>query len=83
MPAVVSATNQALRDRGYAVRSVHATEDSGSVQGEPRDAGPLEAVVVDVSLSADGTRVAVRVKPFGDEAQSRAILDAILNRLGL
>lgn len=83
MPAVVSATNQALRDRGYAVRTSRATEDSGAVEGEPRDAGLLEAVVVDVELSADGTRVTVRVKPFGDEARSRAILDAILNRLGL
>jgi hypothetical protein len=80
---VVAASDAGLRDRGYAVTAVRSTEDVGRVAAEPQTAGPLESVVVDVQLTDDGTRVAITVKPFGDQARSRAILDAILTRLGL
>lgn len=83
VPAVVAAADAALRDRGYAVTSSHASEDAGRVEGEPRGAGVLESVVVSARLVADSTRVEVVIKPWGDEPKSRAILDAILIRLGL
>jgi hypothetical protein len=83
VPAVVAAADAALRDRGYAVASSHATEDTGRVEAEPRGAGPLKSVVVTARVIPDGTRVEVMLKPWGDEAKSRAILDGILVRLGL
>lgn len=83
VPAVIAAADAALRDRGYAVRSSRTTEDSGRVEGLPRGAGPLKSVVVMARVVPDGTRVEVLLKPWGDEEQSRAILDDILVRLGL
>lgn len=81
--AVVAAADGALRDRGYGVKSSHATEDSGRVVGEARGGGPLQSVVVLSRVVPDGTRVEVLLKPWGDEERSRAILDDILVRLGM
>ncbi len=83
VPAAVAAADAALRDRGYAVTDSTATEDVGRVAAEPRDAGFLDAVVVDVRVTGSGTRIEVTVRPIGNRAQSRAILDSILSRLGL
>lgn len=81
--AVVAAADAALRDRGYGVTKSHATEDAGRVEAEPRTAGPLQSVVVTAKVIPDGTRVEVLMKPWGNEAKSRAILDGILVRLGM
>jgi hypothetical protein len=81
--AVVAAADAALRDRGYAVKTAHATEDLGRVVAEPPGAGPLQSVVVTAEVVPDATRVEVLLKPWGDEARSRAILDGILVRLGM
>jgi hypothetical protein len=91
VPAVVTAAEFALADRGYTVSSRWMTEDAGRViahaQGSaigfgPRDA-MLEKVVVSAALTASGTRVKVTAEPMGNEAFSRAILDDMLRRLGL
>lgn len=83
VPAVVAAADATLRDRGYGVTKSHATEDSGRVEAEPRTAGPLHEIVVTAKVIPDGTRVEVLMKPWGNEAKSRAILDGILVRLGM
>lgn len=81
--AVILAADAALRDRGYAVTSSRATEDAGHVEAEPRDAGSFDSVEVTARVIPAGTRIEIRVNPWGDEAKSRAILDGILARLGL
>lgn len=81
--AVVLAADAALRDRGYAVTSSRATEESGHIEAEPRGAGDFESVEVTARVIASGTRIEIRINPWGDEPKSRAILDGILARLGL
>lgn len=80
---VVAAADQGLRDRGYAVKHVAATDEAGTVTAEPPRAGFLESVEVSVRRAAEGTRIGVVVKPMGDEARSRSIMDAVLSRLGI
>jgi hypothetical protein len=53
------------------------------VTAEPPRAGFLESVEVSVRRRADATRIGVVVKPMGDQDRSRAILDAVLARLGM
>jgi hypothetical protein len=82
VPAVVAAARQALADRGYAVRPAR-TEDEGTLEATAPEASDFERVVVSARLTSGGTRVQVTVEPLGDQAESRAILDGILGRLGL
>lgn len=80
---IVAAADQGLRDRGYAVKRVAATDEAGKVTAEPPRAGLLESVEVSVRRTADATRIGVVVKPMGDQDRSRAIMDAVLARLGM
>lgn len=81
-PAVVSAATSALQSRGYSVADAEATAEHGRVWAVPPDAGWFEGALVTTDLSKKGTRVKVRMEPMGDEAKSRAVLDAVLVRLG-
>jgi hypothetical protein len=81
-PAVVSAASTALEARGYSVAESSATAESGRVWAVPPDAGYFDGALVTADLSKRGTRVKVRMEPLGDEAKSRAVLDAVLVRLG-
>ena len=81
-PAVVGAAQDALAARGYSIADSEATGESGRVWAVPPDAGWLEGALVTADLSKRGTRVKVRLEPLGDEAKSRAVLDAVLVRLG-
>lgn len=82
VPAVVASAEAALRSRGYAVTRSETTRDKGVVHAKKPNPEMLEKVVVIVRLSRLGTRVELRLDPFGDEPQSRAILDDMLVRLG-
>lgn len=82
VPAVVASAETALRSRGYAITRSDWTRDKGVVHGKKPNPNWLEKVVVIVHLSRLGTRVEVRMDPWGNEAQSRAILDDMLVRLG-
>lgn len=82
VPAVVASAESALRSRGYAVTRSETTRDKGVVHAKKPDPSTLEKVVVIVRLSRLGTRVELRMDPLGNEAQSRAILDDMLVRLG-
>lgn len=87
--AVTAAADASLRARGYAVTATRATADSGHVYAKsPVRPGPFSlspATYVDVSaqIVASGTEVSIKVGDFGDEPESRAILDDVLRRLGL
>jgi hypothetical protein len=82
VPAVVAAAQSVFRDRGYAIRSVAATEDSGHVEAVPPDPGVLESMSVSVTLAGGGPRIKIISEPLGNQVRSRIILDAILARLG-
>lgn len=82
VPGVVAAAETALRDRGYSITESKSTRDSGVVVAKGPKAGLLEKVTISPRLSDLGTRVSVRIDPLGGEAESRAILDDLLARLG-
>lgn len=81
--AAMAAAESALRDRGYTIGSKRATEDSGFVMAKQPRAGWMEKTTITAKISGGGTRVTVDVEPWGDQAQSRAILDDVLKRLGM
>jgi hypothetical protein len=81
--AVIAAAGDALRSRGYMIESSSATADAGRISARPPQARRFERVIVRAELTTTGTRATVAVRPTGDEARARAILDGILARLGL
>lgn len=81
--AVIAAAESAMRDRGYTIGARRASEDSGFVEAKLPRPGLFERTQVSSKVTAGGTRVSVKVEPWGDEAASRAILDDVLKRLGL
>lgn len=81
-PAVIAAAEQSLTARGYTIVDREATADAARLLARPPAGHDLKNVVIRAELSRTGTTVWVRQQPFGDEAISRAILDAVLRRLG-
>lgn len=83
VPSLVAASEAALRRRGYAVRSSTSTEFNGAVDAVRHNADDLESLQVRIDARSSGsTRIEIRSEPLGDQAESRAILDAILAELG-
>lgn len=80
--AAAAAAHAALIARGYTIESSSSSPDRARIVAVPYDASILEKVVVSASGSGSGSTIRVRVEPLGDQAQSHAILDAILVRLG-
>jgi len=83
--AVIAAATQALAGRGYAVER-RLTHGSGQVVASAPGSGMLDKVTVsarEVSGSGGAVRVEIVIDPLGDQTESRAILDAMLARLGL
>lgn len=88
VPAIIAAGESALLNRGYSIVTRDATIDKGRVVGRPSDGGlagyvGMDRVIISSKQSARGTRVWVTAEPLGDETLSRAVLDAILVRLGM
>lgn len=83
VPAVLSASEAALRRRGYAVSAGATTEDQGSVRGQAAATSEASDVTVSARVVPSGTRIGIKVGFFGDETTSRAVMDEILRRLGL
>lgn len=81
--AAVAAAESALRDRGYTIGARRASEDSGFVEAKLPRPGLFERTKVEARVTGGGTRLTVKVEPWGDEPASRAILDDVLKRLGL
>jgi hypothetical protein len=79
---VRAAAEQALRSRGYVVEKVSGGGDRTRIQARAAGQGGWDKVVVESWIGDRFTGVSVKVEPWGDEAESRAILDAVLNRLG-
>lgn len=80
----IAAAEQALRARGYSITKSVSCEDKGLVVAKPPGASSrdLNKAVVESRVTKTGTSIQVRVEPFGDEAASYAIMDALLARIG-
>ena len=83
VPAVVAASEMALREQGYSVLKAECTEDAGRVVARSPRYDTYPTLVVAARVSPAGTRIEIREQPFWDEAVSRAVLDRVLQRLGL
>ena len=82
VPTATAAAEQALRARGYAIARTATSEDRGVVVAKHSGAREFEKTVVESRVTRTGTSIAVRIEPFGDEAASYAIMDALLSRIG-
>lgn len=80
--AAATAAERTLRARGYALTESTQTEDRARLVGSRVGHGPFEAAVIESWVSPNGTTIAVRIDPLGDESASYAILDDVLARLG-
>ncbi len=82
-PAVMAASEQTLRDRGYAIESSASTEEQGGIVARPPNYNLGKTMKIDVSPGKDeATKIVIWTNPW-DEALARTTLDGILNRLGL
>jgi hypothetical protein len=79
---VRAAAEQALRARGYVITNVTGAGDRSRVEAQAAGQGTLDKLVVETWAGDRFTGVSVTIEPLGDEAESRAVLDAMLNRLG-
>ncbi len=79
----MAAAESAMLDRGYSIRSRSVTADKGRLEALAPHADSDEAVSIVAAVSGEGSRCSVTVGTWGDETLSRAILDAVLVRLGL
>lgn len=83
VPAVLAAAELALTGRGYSIATREVTSDRGRIDARPPHASSDDDVTIIAEASGDGTHATIEVGQWGDEALSRAILDAMLVRLGL
>lgn len=82
VPGAIAAAMEALIARGYAVQP-DTTHGSGRVVASAPAAGMLDKVTVMATEVPGAVRVEIVVDPLGDQMESRAILDAMLVRLGM
>ena len=81
--AAAAAAHSALRGRGYVITRSEVTADSARIEARAHGAGAFDKTVVQARPASDGAvRITVTAEPLGDERASRAILDAMLARLG-
>lgn len=79
---VRAAAEQALRGRGYSILESTGAADRARVVAKGPNTGDWDRVVVESWLASRSTGISITFEPLGSESQSRAVLDAILNRLG-
>jgi hypothetical protein len=83
VPAVLSAAEQTLRARGYAIEASSSTEEKGEVIAHPPRTRDWPKITITASRGVSSTVVDLRVKPFGDQELCRSVLDGMLQRLGM
>lgn len=83
VPAALAAAEAALRARGYTVTARRTNVDAGFVVARPSSPGPVEHVQWHARVASEGTFVSITCEPLGSEPIARALLDAMLQRLGL
>lgn len=82
-PAVIAATEQVARARGYSIVSSASTDELSTIVIRPPQTSSIPTVRITARRVMQGTQVQVENNPWGDEDLSRSLLDAILQRLGL
>jgi hypothetical protein len=80
--AVADAAEVTLIARGYTIERREVSGDRATVSAKQAGDGGWDRTVVRGRVTGAGTGLTVVIEPFGDEMISRAILDAILARLG-
>ncbi len=80
---VIAAANATLRSRGYTIESTESTADEGKIIARQPEFKSFEKLVVAAALVPGAVEISITQQPFGDEERSRALMDAILQRLGL
>ncbi len=80
--AAAAAGESAMRARGYVITRSETTSDRSRIEAKANGDGLFDKVVFEAGVAGAGTRISLTIEPFGDEATSRALLDAVLARLG-
>ena len=80
--AAAAAAESALRSRGYVITKSDTTSDRSRIEAKSNGDGWLDKVVFEAGVAGAGTRASFTAEPFGDEVTSRALMDAMLARLG-
>ncbi len=80
---IIAAANASLRSRGYTIESTESTADGGTIIGRQPDFKSFEKLIVSAQLAPGAVEISITRQPFGDEERSRALMDSILQRLGL
>ncbi len=83
--AVTAAAESVLLARGYTITTTRHDAEKGRVVGRsPADTGwtGADQTAIRAYVTGAGTGVTIEVEPWGDEMASRALLDALLARLG-
>lgn len=83
--AVQAAAESVLLARGYTITTTRHDAEKGRVVGRsPADDEWFgsDETVIRAYVTGAGTGITVNVEPWGDEMASRALLDALLARLG-
>lgn len=81
--AVLAASEQTLRDRGYSIEQNATTEEQGGLFARPPAYNLGRTIRIDVSpTTSDGSNLAITTNPW-DESLVRITLDGILERMGM
>lgn len=80
--AAAAAAESALRSRGYVITSSNTTADRSRIEAKSSGDGIFDKMVFEAAVITGGTRASFTAEPFGNESTSRAVLDAMLARLG-
>lgn len=81
--AVLAASEQTLRDRGYSIEQNATTEEQGGLFPRPPAYNLGRTIRIDVGpTTSDGSTLAITTNPW-DESLARITLDGILERMGM
>jgi hypothetical protein len=79
---VQAAAEQTLRARGYVITGASRTAEMTRITAQTGGADSTDRIVVETWPKGRATGLSITCEPWGDEAQSRMVLDAVLARLG-
>lgn len=83
MATMVAAAEEGLRSRGYVVINRRGVlEEPARVGGRMGGVHDVHEAVVWIDRSGPRARVEVKIEPWGNEAEGRALMGAVLMRLG-
>jgi hypothetical protein len=84
--SIAAAATVVLESRGYTIERSDVSSDRATVSAKMPGDGDLsrgfDRTTVRARVTGAGTGLTITVEPWGDEMISRALLDAILARLG-